>query len=130
VGAAPGGGGFALPMNGVQAVAAMAAKGQRIGTSSLGISTVSVDFDPGLAAALGLKVEHGLLVRRVFPGGSAARAGIRAAQPDGSHGDVITAIAGKQVRRPTDAQAAIAGYRRGRSVRLELARGGRQRSPR
>jgi S1-C subfamily serine protease len=113
-------------MDAVEAVANEAAKSVHVRSPSLGLSTVAVDFDPGVPASLGLKVEHGLLVRRVVAGGPAARAGIRAARPDGSHGDVIVAIAGRQVRRPADVEAAVAGYRPGRAVDVQLARGGRQ----
>jgi S1-C subfamily serine protease len=118
------GGGFATPIDAVVNVATAAGKGLHPRSPSLGMSTVGVD--PGLAATLGLKVEHGLLVRRLAHGGPAARAGIHAARPDGSRGDVIVAIAGKQVRRPEDAAAAVAGDRPGQAVLIELARGGHQ----
>ncbi|MFN2616067.1 MAG: S1C family serine protease [Thermoleophilaceae bacterium] len=121
-------GGVAAPIDAVAAVAAAAGKGSRLRSPSLGLGSRSVD--PGLAATLGLDVEHGLLVTRVAPGGPAERAGIRAARPDGTRGDVLVTVAGRQVRRPGDAAAAIARRRPGAMVSIELARGRRQLSVR
>jgi S1-C subfamily serine protease len=117
-------GGVAVPIDAVTTVAASAAKGVRLRSPSLGFGSVSVD--PGLAATLGLDVEHGLLVTRVERGGPADRAGIRPARADGSGGDVLVAIAGKQVRRPEDAPAAVARDRAGTVLPIQLARGRRQ----
>ncbi len=59
----------------------------------------------------------GVRVRRTTPGGPAERAGLRA-------GDVITAVGGRRIRRPSDVTSAIQLYRVGDSVAVDYRRDG------
>jgi serine protease Do len=66
-----------------------------------------------LAAYFG--AQEGVLVSAVEPGSPAAQAGIRA-------GDVVTAVAGRSVRRPADVTAAIGAASPGSAVEIRLLR--------
>ncbi len=59
----------------------------------------------------------GVRVRRTTPGGPAERAGMKA-------GDVITALGGRRIRRPSDIPSAIQLYRVGDSVPVDYRRDG------
>jgi S1-C subfamily serine protease len=107
--------GYAIPIGTAQQVAAaIEQRGGDLSSPALGLGTATLT--PGLAETLGLTVEHGLLVRTVAPGSPAARAGLRPARADGGPGDVITTVAGKDVRTPHDIAVVLAGYKKGRVV--------------
>ncbi len=57
----------------------------------------------------------GVRIRHLTPGGAAAAAGLVA-------GDVITAVAGRRIRRPSDVTSAIHLHRVGETVRIDYLR--------
>jgi S1-C subfamily serine protease len=70
-------------------------------------------LSPQLAEYFGVK--QGLLVASVEPDSSAARAGLRA-------GDVITAVAGTAVQRPSDVSRALRQVQPGSTAELRVIR--------
>jgi len=72
---------------------------------------------PELARTMGLSRPVGALVADVWPGGAAARAGLK-------QGDVVTAVDGGQVVDAAALNYAIATHRPGDTVRVAVRRGG------
>jgi len=66
-------------------------------------------------------VSGGVLITQVFPGEPAAKAGI---QPN----DVIVSVNGKNVNAPRELSQMIAGIEPGKKVRLEIVRGGKEKT--
>jgi S1-C subfamily serine protease len=81
--------GFAIPVNTARRVAEDLIKTGRVRRATLGIE--GRGLWPGLAEALNLSVQQGILVERVTPGGPAAQAGI--------HGGTHSMVAGLQELR-------------------------------
>src|SRR5262249_55564139 len=81
--------GFAIPVNTARRVAEDLIKTGRVRRATLGVEGRSLG--PGLAEALHLTVQQGILVERVTPGGPAAQAGI--------HGGTKSMLAGLQELR-------------------------------
>jgi S1-C subfamily serine protease len=81
--------GFAIPVNTARRVAEDLIKTGRVRRATLGVEGRSLW--PGLAEALHLSVQQGILVERVTPGGPAAQAGI--------HGGTKSMLAGLQELR-------------------------------
>ena len=109
--------GFAIPANLVQAlIRSFESGGQGLARPWLGASVQPVDAD--LASALELARPQGLVIREVYPGGPAARAGL---QP----GDVVLAIGGIEIldEGGLDFRLAVGGL--GQSAPLEVQRRGR-----
>jgi len=75
------------------------------------------DLDAELQQALGLNGVEGVLISSVEPGGAAQRAGIQ-------RGDVITSVDGVPTDTTGRLRNAIAAKGAGKSVQLELRRGG------
>jgi len=113
--------GFAVPADTVRDVAERIETNGDLRVPYLGMATATLT--PGLAELLGLDVEHGLLVRSVAPGGPADRAGLRGARRGRPAGDVVTAVDGKAVREPRDAQRAVSDRRPGQQVVVLAVRG-------
>jgi S1-C subfamily serine protease len=96
----------------------------------LGVQTLTIDKS---LKGLNLPVGHGALVQSVTPSSPAQKAGIRAGNiaaslngaPIQLGGDVITKIAGSDVRSDEDVVNAVAGRKAGDKVKVTLLRGGR-----
>jgi S1-C subfamily serine protease len=94
----------------------------------LGVSTLTIDKT---LKGLNLPVGHGALVQSVTPGSPAQKAGIHAGNiaaslngaPIQLGGDVITRIAGSDVRSDRDVVNAVAGRKAGDKVKVTLMRG-------
>jgi len=89
---------------------------------------------PGLADALGLPVQQGILVERVEPGGPAAQAGIRGGtrtallglQQLRVGGDVLIAIDGNPVAGQNDLNLLLNRSQPGDTVTLTIVRDGKK----
>ena len=108
--------GFAIPSNMVATVVASALSGGKVVRAWLGAAGQEVTAD--VAASLGLKRPIGVIVSDLYPGGPAARAGLRV-------GDVITAVNGREVSNPRALRFRIATLSLGGRARLDVMRRGR-----
>ena len=124
--------GFAIPVNTARRVAEDLIKTGRVRRATLGIE--GRGLWPGLAEALGLPVQQGILVERVTPGGPAAQAGIRG----GTHsvvaglqelrtgGDILVAWDDKPLATQMDLNLLLNRAWPGDSVTLTLVRDGKK----
>jgi S1-C subfamily serine protease len=124
--------GFAIPINTAKIIANDLITSGRVHRAFLGIQTISVAG--GLAEALDLPVQEGLLVEVVTKGGPAATAGIRG----GDHlvqagmsrfylgGDVIVSIDGQKVSNEFDVSLVLNHHRPGDTVNVTIYRGGKK----
>jgi serine protease Do len=80
--------GFAIAIDAAQPIIDQAIAHPKAPEAYLGVTSEGVDA--GLAAQLGLPIDHGVLVLALAPGGPAAKAGISA-------GDVIVSFDGRSV---------------------------------
>ncbi|MFO1069465.1 MAG: Do family serine endopeptidase [Geminicoccaceae bacterium] len=111
--------GFAIPANLVKArMAALdgKAEGGRLARPWLGAQLQPVD--PDIAASLGLDRPRGVLVRQVYPGAAADRAGLRG-------GDIVLAVDGVEVVDPAGLGYRVSLRRMGDKAGLEVWRRGR-----
>jgi serine protease Do len=83
----------------------------------LGVQIKDVD-SPELAAKLGLKDTHGVVVTQVFEGSPSSKAGLK-------DGDVIVNLNGRAVKNGHDLQTEVAGLPLGKPVDLKLLRDGK-----
>jgi S1-C subfamily serine protease len=128
--------GFAVPIDTVKRSLDELRRNGKVSYAYVGVSTVAVF--PQLARRYALPVDHGALVEQVTRGGPAADAGIRAgdrtvrfqAQRYSIGGDVIFKAAGRTLTGQDDLSKAIAGYRPGQRIELELYRDGHRRTVR
>jgi S1-C subfamily serine protease len=119
--------GFAVPIDTAKQIIPDLKQSGRVDRGYLGIVSATVDKT---LKDLNLPVDHGALVQSVAPGGPAAKAGIRAGDlpatldnhPIQLGGDIITKIAGKEIRTKDDLQAAVADRRSGDTVKVTLWR--------
>jgi len=124
--------GFAIPINTAKNIATDLMTDGRVHRAFLGVETLSVVG--GLAEALDLPVQEGLLVETVTKGGPAAAAGIqggnRVAQAGMRRfhigGDVIVAIDGQKIASQLDVNLALNHKRPGDTVTVTLYRGGKK----
>ncbi|HYK40138.1 MAG TPA: trypsin-like peptidase domain-containing protein [Candidatus Eremiobacteraceae bacterium] len=124
--------GFAIPINTAKRIAHDLITDGRVHQAFLGVETISVGG--GLAEALDLPVQDGLLVQTVTRGGPAAQSGLhggdRIAQAGMRRfyigGDVITAIDGQKVSTQLDVNLALNKKRPGDSVTVTVYRGGKK----
>lgn len=111
--------GFAVPGALVKRVVETAlGGGHSLVRAWLGARTQTVS--PEIARSLGLQTPQGALVADIWPGGPAARAGLR-------QGDVITAVDGKPVVDAAGVAYGISTHRLGDQVRLGVRRGDSER---
>jgi S1-C subfamily serine protease len=104
--------------------------------SYMGVS--SADVYPQLARRFKLGTDHGAWVQKVVSGGPADDAGLQAgsgatrfqAEAYRTGGDVIVAVAGKDVRSADDLGTILQGFKPGQSVEVRVVRDGRQRTVR
>jgi S1-C subfamily serine protease len=119
--------GFAVPIDTAKQIIPDLKQSGRVDRGYLGIVSATVDKT---LKDLNLPVDHGALVQSVAPGGPADKAGIRAGDlpatldnhPIQLGGDIITKIAGKEIRTKDDLQAAVADRKSGDRVKVTLWR--------
>jgi S1-C subfamily serine protease len=128
--------GFAVPADVVRRSLDQLRRDGRVRYAYLGVSTRGIY--PQLAQKLGIGTDHGSLVQSVVPGGPAEKAGLRAGgrreRFQGATwvagGDVVTRLAGTELRKDTDLARALLRYQPGQAVQLEVVRDGRRRTVR
>ncbi len=126
--------GFAIPANLAQQVMTQIVEQGTVVRGWIGVNVQ--DIDPGLATALKLEVDKGVLITAVLRGGPADKAGIRP-------GDVLLAVSDKELRNtsallnsvskvPPGETTSITFWRnaRRRTVDVEVGRRPRLRAPR
>jgi putative serine protease PepD len=119
--------GFAVPIDTAKQIIPDLKQSGRVDRGYLGIASATVDKT---LKDLNLPVDHGALVQSVAPGGPADKAGIRAGDlpatldnhPIQLGGDIITKIAGKEIRTKDDLRAAVADRKSGDTVKVTLLR--------
>src|SRR5271170_3353853 len=124
--------GFAIPINTARRVAEDLITKGRVRRATLGAEGRAIW--PGLAQALDLGVQEGILIERVTPGGPAAGAGIRGGskvvlaglQELRIGGDVLVAIDGKPVTNQMDLNLLLNRAQPGDSVTLTIVRDGKK----
>ena len=122
--------GFAIPINRAKYVATQLITLGRVARPWLGITGISVT--PGLAEGLGLAVEQGVLVVKVFGGSPAANAGLRGGNREviiGSFrlllgGDIITVIDGHEITDMHELGRLMDKLRVGETVTMRISRNG------
>lgn len=124
--------GFAIPINTAKNIANDLITSGRVHRAFLGVQTLSVSG--GLAEALDLPVQQGLLVEVVTKGGPAAEAGIHGGDRIAEAGmrrfyiggDVIVSIDGQKVNNDFDVNLVLNHHRPGDTVNVTLYRGGKK----
>ena len=124
--------GFAIPINTAKSIANDLITSGRVHRAFLGVQTLSVSG--GLAEALDLPVQEGLLVEVVTKGGPAAEAGIHGGDRIAEAGmrrfyiggDVIVSIDGQKVNNDFDVNLVLNHHRPGDTVNVTLYRGGKK----
>jgi putative serine protease PepD len=124
--------GFAIPINTARRVADDLIKYGRVRRATLGAEGRALW--PGLAEALKLNVQQGILIERVEPGGAAAAAGIRGGnksmvaglQDLRIGGDVLIAVDGKTITNQMDLNLMLNRSQPGNTVTLTIVRDGKQ----
>jgi putative serine protease PepD len=124
--------GFAIPINTAKSIANDLITDGRVHRAFLGVETISIIG--GLAEALDLPVQEGLLVETVTKGGPAASAGIhggdRIAQAGMRRfyigGDVIVGLDGQKVASQFDVNLVLNHHRPGDTINVSLYRGGKK----
>ena len=124
--------GFAIPINTAKRAAEDLISTGHVRHASLGAEGRAVW--PGLADALHLGVEQGILVERVTPGGPAAQAGIRGGtrsvlaglQELRIGGDVLVAMNGKELTSQMDLNLMLNRAWPGDTVTLTIVRDGKK----
>ena len=126
--------GFAIPSNTVTDVVEQIKESGEVAHAYLGIS--GIGFDSGLAEAMNLDVDGGVLVQVVTEGGPAAEAGIKGGSRQVwfeavkvlAGGDVITAINGGQTPSMEDVAAMVNAADPGDTFELTVERDGQTRT--
>lgn len=124
--------GFAIPINTARRVAEDLISQGRVRRASLGIEGRALW--PGLAEALDLGVDQGILIERVVAGGPAAKAGIRGGsrvvlaglQELRVGGDVLVGINGKEVSSQMDVNLLLNRARPGDTIQVTIVRSGKK----
>jgi S1-C subfamily serine protease len=121
--------GFAIPINTARQIAQDLISQGRVRRATLGIEASA--FSPGVAEALGLPVQQGLLIERVLPNSAAAAAGLRGGTRMAIvgmrrvmiGGDVLTQIDGQPINEDFDLTLLLNRKRPGDTVTLRIYRG-------
>jgi len=124
--------GFAIPINIARRVAEDLISKGRVSRATLGVEGRALW--PGLAEALHLSVDKGILVERVNASGPAAQAGIRGGtksvlaglQELRIGGDVLVAVNGKPITSQMDLNLLLNRARPGETVTLTIIRDGKK----
>jgi len=111
--------GFAIPAEQIRPVVETLRRGDHVRRGYIGVGMQ--DIDEGVAAALGIPRNRGVLIRSVTPGGPAARAGIE-------QGDVVVTVAGEPVTPDQTLAFIVAQQAIGARVPIELIRQGQRRN--
>jgi S1-C subfamily serine protease len=122
--------GFAVPIDAARTVTREIIATGHAEHTYLGIA--GAQLSPGLARAINLPVDRGVLVGVVRPGSPAARAGLQggssSATVDGETltigGDIIVSVDGRPVEHFSDLAETVAGLQPGAHVTLGIIRGG------
>jgi S1-C subfamily serine protease len=123
--------GFAVPVNTIKRIIPQLEKNGKVEYAYLGVSTGTLPT--AAAERLKLGTDEGAVVACVVKGGPGAKAGLTAggqdtATIDGAQfnldADVITKIAGKDVKTSTDVQKAVLEKQPGDKVDIEVVRDG------
>ncbi len=109
--------GFAIPINMAKNVVNQLIKKGSITRGWLGVSIQPVTEE--IAQSFGLNKAHGALVADVIAGSPAEKAGIR-------QGDIITRLAGKEIKDPKQLQRVVAETAVGQKIEAEIFREGRR----
>jgi serine protease Do len=109
--------GFAVPSNLAKAIVDQIEKHGKVIRSWLGVGVQPLT--PDLAKALKVPSDHGAVVTQVTPNTPAAKAGLK---PE----DVITGLEGQKVDSSRDLSRSISLMPPGKTVTLEVYRGGKQ----
>ena len=107
---------FAIPADAAIPVIEALRSGARPERGYLGIGIAQVDED--LAAALGIAKDRGEFVQRVEPGEGGDKAGLK-------RGDVVTKVAGREVRPDQTLSFIVANTKPGTRIPLEVIRDGK-----
>lgn len=107
---------FAIPIDIALDVSKQLRETGKVTRGRIGVQSQELTQD--LAAALGLKEAHGVLVAAVQRGGPADRAGI-------IPGDIILSFNGKPVENPAELARQVSGTRPGNTVNAEIWRKGK-----
>ncbi len=107
--------GFAIPAEQARPVIEALRKGERVKRGYLGVSLQPLD--EGIAKSLGIPRNRGELIRGVTAGGPAARAGIQ-------QGDVVVAVAGREVTPDQTLSWLVAQQPVGSRIPIDLIRNG------
>jgi len=129
--------GFAIPVDTVRRITDEILRLGYVRHAYLGVDPrglLSLGDNPGLADALDLQTDRGLLVGRVPPDGPLAQAGIREATKRvriGNYmvqagGDVILAIAGKDVNSFVELASEVDHHRPGETIAVTVLRNNRK----
>jgi S1-C subfamily serine protease len=108
-----------LPTETVDRVIAQLASRGYVRRGYLGATMQPVRLQEQVRARLGLEHDRALLVAMIDPEGPSAAGGLLV-------GDVVVAIGGKPVAEPEDVLKVLDGDTPGRTLPLELVRGGRR----
>ncbi len=108
--------GFAIPSNMVRSLLASKVEGGRIVHPWLGASGQMVTRE--IAESIGLKNTQGVIVRSIYPGSPAEKAGLKI-------GDIITAINGAAVATPSEVAYRLVLAKIGESSKFERIRDGK-----
>ena len=111
--------GFAVPIDMVKQLLPQLESTGHVARGWLGVGIQEVT--PELAKTFHIAAAKGALVSQVFPGGPAAKAGLKS-------GDVVTALNGKPVASPSELSRAVAAVPPGSTVKLEVLRDGKART--
>lgn len=106
--------GFAIPSNIVKTVFAQLRDRGHVHRAEIGVFAQSIS--PGLAKALSLPQDWGVLVGDVFPGGPAAKSGLKI-------NDIIVTLNGKSMENARQFNVNLYRYGMGQFVKLEVRRG-------
>jgi len=124
--------GFAIPINAIRGTINELLTSGRVRRAWLGV--VGQENSPGLARALGLPIDRGLLVAQVARGSAAAQAGIQPGtelaywgnQQVIIGGDLIAGIDGTEINTNTDLTRLLARKRPGETIKITLYRDGKR----
>jgi S1-C subfamily serine protease len=124
--------GFAIPINTARRVAEDLISQGRVRRATLGAEGRAIW--PGLAEALNLSVDHGILIERVDPDGPAARAGVHGGnrtvlaglQELRIGGDVLIAFNGKDISSQMDLNVMLNRAWPGDTATLTIVRDGKK----
>lgn len=105
--------GFAIPTSTARTVMEAIVKDGKVTRGWIGVEPQ--DLSPELAESFGVRSGHGVIITGVLQNGPAAQAGMRP-------GDVVTAVAGREVRTVPDLLAAVAALKPGEKATLDIQR--------